>query len=534
MNSRMRSNTLELLAACCIGVALGLLVVVTADFDETKHRVATVFGAIGVVALWLIPDRRALAAAAWIPLHTLGIESIFQVGEPLHPEFEAQFAIVTASDCVLILLFVFEVVDALFGRRGSLRIPPSARIFTLFILWSGFSYLMHRIYLDDGLVHSTPLNMLHLLRTFGFIVILNSAIRSRADLILVSLALLLAVMFQSFLVLVSYATGEVMNFTTMLGETPRVSLMTFSDDSGGDGSNIRATGSIGHTNEQAAFHALTTLPLLALLALRALSIRFIAACTVGASTIALILTFSRGGWLAYFLSFCIFFGICLWYRQIKPSGWYLVALSAVFSTLVLGALADPIYERITNGDEGATESRVRMIMLAVDLATEQPVIGVGPGEFAEAALKYYPPENTAPKQVLAGEGPEAPTVGRLEITRFVPKSGEPQTLPLPVHNKYLLVLSEVGVIGLMLFLIFCWQFLRGAWRCVQKNDTFLRLFGIAGFASVIGSIVYMMLDLFADDKSITTLLLVPVLTEAAGLIQPITGKRPVRLIHTHL
>jgi len=521
--SAKASPVFEYYIAFFVALLLASSIVFSSDFSETKYRVVFLVGLLGIVALWLIPDRRALAVALWIPLHTLGLESIFEFSDAIYPGFEPQKIPVTGSDCILAVLLLYETVDALLGKRESFRITQSAKAFFLFMMWSVFSYAMHAIYIEDGFVNSSPLNLVHLLRTFGFIVILGSAIRTRADMLLILLSLLVSIGFQSVLVIISYATEQVMNLTTLTGGYPNVKIMIFADESGGQ--NIRATGSVGHTNEQAAFHALTTLPLVALLVLRSGWVRFLAIVVVLMSGLALVLTFSRGGWIAFFIGFCVSLGIAIWRHEIKRGGWLLISIITLVGTLAIGVLSEPIYQRLTNGDEGATESRMRMIMLALDLASEYPIIGVGPGEFAESTVKLYPPDNIEMRQILAGKRPEAPTIGRLDIARYVLKTGlKSFTIPLPVHNKYLLTLSETGIIGLLLFLNVMWQFLRASWRCAKMPDAFIRIIGITGFSSVIAALAYMNLDLFADDKSVTTLFLVPVLVEAACYINSGTRK----------
>ena len=159
-----------------------------------------------------------------------------------------------------------------------------------------------------------------------------------------------------------------------------------------------------------------------------------------------------------------------------------------------------------------------MISLASDLFLSHPIIGVGPGEFSEASILQYPPEFKENEWVPLGERPMVPTVGRLETIVLVQPGKEDLTQPLPVHNKYMLTLSELGFVGLLLWVSIYIYLLREAWGCSRSQDKVLRYIGLGGFAAICASMSYMMLDLFADDKSVQILFFVPVLITAAARI----------------
>jgi O-antigen ligase len=111
-----------------------------------------------------------------------------------------------------------------------------------------------------------------------------------------------------------------------------------------------------------------------------------------------------------------------------------------------------------------------------------------------------------------------PVVGRLEVVRLVQPQKETLTSPLPVHNKYMLTLSELGAIGLFLWLCMYVHLFREAKACSLSRDPVLRYIGVGGMAAVLASMSYMMLDLFADDKSVQILFFVPLVVTAAARI----------------
>jgi len=246
--------------------------------------------------------------------------------------------------------------------------------------------------------------------------------------------------------------------------------------------------------------------------------RLLAAVAFCASGLAVLLSFSRSAWLSFAIAVMLAFFVAWRRREIAPIAWFTGAVGAVVLSLALGALAEPIYQRIAHGDDGATDSRLRMIDLALDLYAEHPLIGVGPGEFSEAALLSYPVSFKENEWVPLGARPMVPTVGRLEVVRLVQPGKETLTSPLPVHNKYFLTLTELGAVGLLLWLWLYAHLLREAWLCAGAHDPLLRYMGLGCLAAVVASMSYMMLDLFADDKSVQVLFFVPVLMSALARI----------------
>jgi O-antigen ligase len=227
------------------------------------------------------------------------------------------------------------------------------------------------------------------------------------------------------------------------------------------------------------------------------------------SALAVVLTFSRGAWLAFPIGLAAC-GIMALRRQ-------MIHRTAVFGGVILCTgiavallfLAKPIYQRLTFGDNGATAARLRMAVLATDLFEAYPIIGVGPGEFVEAALRLYPPGFSQNQWVAMGERQVSTSVGRVEFMELRSRGIVFFRRPLPVHNKYLLMLSELGLPGLLIWLWLYVEVIRVAWRCSKLPDRFLSLFGIAGLGVTAAELVYMMVEHFHDDKPLEPTLLIP-------------------------
>lgn len=504
----------EVMLAVTLAGGLGLVLGLIAGLD-VKYQLAAVVGGVGLGCLVIFPERRLACVILWILIQPLSIEKVFYANA-IYTDFVPQAIVINAGDVLLALLGVFLLCESLFTRRQVWYWPRFATLFGLYLLWAGVSSLIHYAFLDTGYTGSTPLAMLHYGRTLLFIIVLHSAIRTRAELICVLVALAVIILGEAILVALSYVTGELFNFTRLTGQTPMLELQTFS--SAGGEKQVRGVGTLGHTNQQAVFHTLYTMPLIALLIVRNSWLRVVALTVICASAMAVLLSFSRSAWMSFALAITIITFVVWKRREIAPVAWFSGALMTVIAALALGALSGPIYERIAHGDDGATDSRLRMISLATDLFLSHPIVGVGPGEFSEASIMQYPAEFKENEWVPLGERPMVPTVGRLETIVLVQPGKESLTQPLPVHNKYMLTLAELGVIGLLLWISIYVYLLREAWGCSRSQDKVLRYIGLGGFAAICASMSYMMLDLFADDKSVQILFFVPVLITAAARI----------------
>lgn len=499
--------------ALTLAGSLGLGLALIGGLDS-KYQLAFLVVGVFLGLLVLFPERRLLCLLLWIMIQPLSIEKVFYVNA-IYQGFVPQAIVINAGDALLVLLGCFMWVESLFTHRKVWHWPTFATLFGLYLLWAVLSALMHAVFLDTGYTGSAPWALIHYVRTLLFIIVVHSAIRTRAELICVLIALAWIVLGEAILVALSYVTGELFNFARLTGQTPRLELQTFS---GSDGKMVRGVGTLGHTNQQAVFHTLYTLPLIALLVVRNTWFRVMALVIIGASAVAVLLSFSRSAWMSFTLALTLAFVMAWRRREIAPVAWLTGAAMAVVMVLVLGALAEPIYERVVHGDDGATDSRLRMIDLATDLFLSHPVVGVGPGEFSEASIMQYPVEFKENEWVPAYEKPQVPTVGRLEVIRLVQKGEEPLTSPLPVHNKFMLTLAELGMVGLLLWLAIYAHLFREALACSRAQDAVLRYIGVAGIATILASMSYMMLDLFADDKSVQILLFVPLLVTAAARI----------------
>jgi putative inorganic carbon (hco3(-)) transporter len=234
----------------------------------------------------------------------------------------------------------------------------------------------------------------------------------------------------------------------------------------------RVGGTLGSPNVAASYLSLfLTLAMSVLLTRLGQSYKLLAMLAFGLGGVALIFTLSRGGWIAFVLAIAI---LCLlaWRR-----GWLSleVPLVAVFGVLLLSLLfQDAILIRIFGDDEGSAHSRLPLMKLAFKIIEDNPVLGVGANNFAIAINQYVTPE-------FGGEWISV------------------------VHNKYLLIWAEIGLGGLVAFLLFLATTIRLGWQCWKFNDRMLSPLALGLTAGIVGQMGHMFVELFNSRPQVQSL-----------------------------
>ena len=226
---------------------------------------------------------------------------------------------------------------------------------------------------------------------------------------------------------------------------------------------LRVGGTIGAPNTAAGYLSMVLSLAFGVLITNLKSIyKTLALLVLGFGGVALILTFSRGGWLALIVSVSLLCFAIVRHRRMSLGG-----PVAIFVILVLMYLPfhGVISTRLLGNDNGSAESRIPLMHLAYRIFEAHPLFGVGANNFTVAMDPFLTP-----------------------VFR--------QGFLFAVHDKYLLVLCETGIGGLLAFLAFLFAALRRGWRCWKLNDSFLSPIALGLFAGVVGHMVHMNVDVF--------------------------------------
>ena len=252
----------ELLVGGLMVVIAGVFLVVTSDLDA-RYTLAIVAAIGGSAFLAALPDRRVACLMLWVLIHPLGIEKIFLVDAAEGPQFTDPSIIFNASDGPLALLALFVVAETMLSGRVAFQWSRMTTILLALLAWSGISFAIHAIFLDDKFTTSAPYALIQDVRLLVFVLLVQSAIRSRGDIMLVLLAVAVAVLLQTMFVGLSYAMGHAFSYAGTAGSS---GLQGF--DTAGGAQLVRATGTFGQVNEQAIFHTIMTIPLIAFFGVR--------------------------------------------------------------------------------------------------------------------------------------------------------------------------------------------------------------------------------------------------------------------------
>lgn len=175
--------------------------------------------------------------------------------------------------------------------------------------------------------------------------------------------------------------------------------------------------------------------------------------------VALIMTYSRAGWIGFAFSLVVF--VFLWDIRFVP-------ICAVLAVCCVPMLPDTVMNRIgtiTNLSDSSTSSRFPLYAATIELIQKSPVRGAGLG--TAAVQKYILDHNLYHA--------EAPYVH--------------------AHNIYLQVWAETGLWGIVSFITAMWSCVRGG-ICAVMNAKCreARLITVGGVAALSGALVCAIAD----------------------------------------
>lgn len=292
-------------------------------------------------------------------------------------------------------------------------------------------------------------------------VYLANAITTREHLRSVIAWLLIAVGLTSVAAIAEYSLDRtgVLSMLGLLAEEDTMTLVSAAEVK-------RAGGLLGAANGLATVLA-QLLPLMLTLFLTPVSGLRKAPLALGLAVgvLALIATYSRGGWLAF--AVVVPMAIGLMSTGHVSDAQKASLKKAVLLLLMLAALAAPlygnIYTRLTEDDLGSAQSRWPMMRVAWRMIQDNPLFGVGLSNYEEAMFRY--------------------DQGSDRIHQF---------FPWPVHNIYLNITAEIGIIGGLCFLLVCGLSLWQGVRAMRAPDPFLRATAIG---LMTGLIAYLLIGL---------------------------------------
>jgi O-antigen ligase len=372
---------------------------------------------------------------------------------------------IALSDVSFIVLFLYLLVTRKRFARPVHTIAQPVLIFVGACLLSLFNSSWIRISLYEVL--------LVVQSAFLYYFVLVYAIENEKDLRAVVLFLVLSLLFQSGFAITQYASG--LDFDVFATGSVEVA-------EGGEEFVARAVGTLGRPNGLAVY----IVPLLFLtLAIRFLSgyYKRLSVIAIASGSIALLLTGSRGGWVAFLVSFVIFAFMLLRRGRIGLRALSVLLLCGAFLVFVFFPY---LQERVAGeASTNAALSRIPLLKVAWHMIIDHPILGVGANTFMTAIYSYTKP-------------------------------AEFQGIWLGlVHNHYLLVLAETGLVGLAAFLWLFYSFLRESAVCGRIGNPLAQILGLSTGVAFTSMAIHMMFDIYSSGLALGMMFVLTGLCSAA-------------------
>jgi O-antigen ligase len=225
----------------------------------------------------------------------------------------------------------------------------------------------------------------------------------------------------------------------------------------------RAGGSFGSANVLASFVTLGLASSLSLIAMRVSTLKTMlgwAATALG--VVALLLTQSRGGWIGSGIALTIFTLAALKRKWISKK---MLLTWGIAGGAALGIFGAAVLTRLSEFNNSAALARLPLNRLALGVIADHPILGSGANNFAAAMSSHLTVDYS---------------------TAWIST----------VHNKYLLVWAETGLLGLGSFLAFMGGVLWCGRLLWKSTDPLLSPLGAAVTAAFAGTMAHMAVEIF--------------------------------------
>lgn len=460
LGSAVRGSALHWAIAGVVGVGLGVYMLVASSLPQVWGLLLMLAAILPFVAM-IFGDVRKLLLAIII----LDIPLQVDAHLAFRPEISKLGSLggfgVSLTTLSLALLYALWMAELLAGAkrwphsliRQSLAPAAYLAVVTLSVLVASDVYL-------------ALFEVVLLLQAFLLFVYVVGTVRTRQDLLFIVSLLLVGLVLESLAIVGVRMVGHTISFGPISVKV----------------AGSRVGGTLGHPNFAGSYLGLLMALALGLMLTDSRALyRWLAVVAFGLGGVALLFTFSRGAWLAFAVSAIV---LCLlaWHR-----GWLsltFVAVLALFVLMLALLYPDVIMARLFGVDGGAAQSRLPLMQLARQMIRDHPLLGVGANNFAHVVTDYI-----------------TPGFARAWIST--------------VHNKYLLVWSETGILGLVTFVGFLLVTIRRGWQSYLKDDSFLSPLALGLMAGLIGHMFHLTVDIFRHRPQVQLLWLI------AGLIAAI-------------
>lgn len=459
-----RAKIIELVLILLFGIVIGVypaIVMATGDL-----KISLVLLAIPVVAGLLgVKDSPRFLLILLVLSLSLSVRFRPLTGGEFHPGgAEASIAPLDFPLVGLLLLWIAQA--SIEARKPRLRLTW---VDVCFLLFLGAHVLSLLAASDRG---SGLLEVARLMKMGLLMLLVRHYVQTRQALKLVLGVVVIAVILQGALAVVQSVSARSLGLG-FLGEREEFWVMSRAGFTFG-----RAGGTMGHANSLANFFEIWTPVALAVWLSRVRShIRMLAAVAAGAGLAGVFLTFSRAGWVAIIVAIVATIVATGRARAVRPQHIVVVLLVLLLLLCVFAMGAkDLVIGRLTEFRSTSLQIRLATFETALRMLAANPSIGVGANNYLNVSDLY---------------AERSPWVG-LRISQAL------------VHNIALLTGAEMGLVGVVSFVLLIAAILWQAIRILRCEDVFLSPVAGGLMAGIIALLAHGMWDwLFRYDPIYT-------------------------------
>lgn len=465
LNGRPWRRSIAFFGPALMGIVLGVFILFAGALENKWVFVIAAAGGFPLFALGVGSIKKALQA---LLIFSLSMSIDFHIGYSDSYMNVQPGLPVTFLGIVLVTLYVLWLSDVCL-KKASIRLFPWVTLpFALLVCLAGLSYLSAQK--PENVLSEFVICVTAFLLYFYWANFLSSP----EDIQFVMKCIAVSVLFSAVLGICQYAAGTDFNIGFLGGSDTQIrhayQIMDIS----------RVSGLLRHPNTYSLFlNALLPLLLVFSVEVKNFAPRLLyrLACILG--LIALVLTYSRGGWLALFIS-CSVMAVIAIRKAHRMNVMHLsrrFLFAAIVGILIVVPFSSSIVTRLTKDDYGNARSRIPLAKMSLKIISQSPMSGVGFGNYQFAS------------PVVVGE-------------RGNPLIDPIDGLPMRVHNIFLQIAAELGLPALCLFIWILVSFFRLGGRIIGSHRGSVRLFAVGLVGGLLGMIVHAMFEpeTFGDTK----------------------------------
>ncbi len=430
-----------------LSIVMGLLLGACALVLPAKYPVILVSALAAAGIALAVKDARRVILGALIVVTPLSIgKAVFEVTTPASL---TQGISLDLTDILVLAMIVLLAVRPKENLGSPRAILPALLPAAAWVALSALSLF------DAGDGRLALIQLLIMAKLFLLFVVVASYLTQTGDLAPVLVGLAVIVALEALLGVYQRISGQSLGLL-QLGEASTIAQQPMNLTS-----TYRVQGTLGHPNSY-AMYLMAAIPLLFALLFCAAprSIKLLAGGAVLLGAVGVLLSLSRSGWASLALALTVVMALAVWRKRMHPGTALLIASGMALALFGLNLLMDNLIGlRLTSGDQGSAASRLPLAQTALKVIGDHPWLGAGLNNYRHMLPLYNASGSTV------------------------------------VHNVYLLIAAETGVLGLAAFLLLLAVMLRHAWRLASSHaDDAQWIVGAGACAALAGLMVWGMTD----------------------------------------